>query len=89
LLPELEIGIGLWHGTFDGIEYDWLRWFDSEGEWIPTPAEVERCRAEVASQEAASAQQEAASARQAAEVERQKAEKLMAQLRALGVEPEV
>lgn len=89
LIPELEIGIGLWHGTFDGIEYDWLRWFDREGDWIPTPAELERSRAEVASQAAALAQQAAASARQAAAAERQKADKLMAQLRALGVEPEV
>jgi Uma2 family endonuclease len=37
-IPELESGIGLWSGIFDGIERQWLRWYDERG-WIPTDAE--------------------------------------------------
>ena len=74
-IPELGIGIGLWNGTFEGIERDWLRWFDKEGKWIPTPTEVEREKVAIVSEAVAA--------------EREKTERLMAQLRALGVEPEL
>ncbi|MFM7423890.1 MAG: Uma2 family endonuclease [Elainella sp.] len=37
-IPELEAGIGLWSGVFDGIDRPWLRWYDNQG-WIPTAAE--------------------------------------------------
>jgi len=37
-IPELELGIGLWSGVFEGIECQWLRWYDARG-WIPTDAE--------------------------------------------------
>ena len=37
-IPELELGIGLWSGVFEGIERQWLRWYDTRG-WIPTDAE--------------------------------------------------
>jgi len=38
-IPELELGIGLWTGAFEGIERQWLRWYDDRGIWIPTDAE--------------------------------------------------
>lgn len=38
-IPELEIGIDLWSGAFEGIERQWLRWYDDHGIWIPTDAE--------------------------------------------------
>lgn len=38
-IPELELGLGLWHGEFEGIDRPWLRWYDDQGEWIPTDAE--------------------------------------------------
>jgi len=38
-LPSLELGIGLWQGTYQGIERLWLRWYDDAGNWIPTPAQ--------------------------------------------------
>ena len=47
-LPELELGLGLWLGEFEGIHRCWLRWYDAEGNWIPTDAERERQRAEQA-----------------------------------------
>ena len=37
-IPELELGIGLWSGVFEGVERQWLRWYDNRG-WIPTDAE--------------------------------------------------
>ncbi|MGB7443311.1 MAG: Uma2 family endonuclease [Coleofasciculaceae cyanobacterium] len=45
-LEELQLGLGLWQGNYQGIERLWLRWFDALGNWVPTPAERERQRAE-------------------------------------------
>jgi len=47
-LANLEIGIGIWQGEFEGITRAWLRWFDREGNWILTDTERERQRAEIA-----------------------------------------
>ncbi|MBD2369841.1 Uma2 family endonuclease [Leptolyngbya sp. FACHB-402] len=44
-IPELEIGLGLWQGEFEGICRSWLRWYDDQGNWILTDAEQERQRA--------------------------------------------
>ncbi|MBF2072995.1 MAG: Uma2 family endonuclease [Synechococcales cyanobacterium C42_A2020_086] len=38
-IPELELGIGLWSGTFEGVKQQWLRWYDDRNNWIPTDAE--------------------------------------------------
>ena len=73
-LPEAELGLGLWAGTYHGFERQWLRYYDAQGEWIPTPQEREHQRAE----------QE----RQRAQQEHQRAERLEAQLRELGITPE-
>lgn len=45
-LPEVSLGLGLWHGTFQGIERLWLRWYDAQGNWVATEVEQERRRAE-------------------------------------------
>ena len=47
-IPELEIGLGLWFGEFFRIPRLWLRWYDAQGNWIPTDVEEERTRAELA-----------------------------------------
>lgn len=47
-MPELELGLGLWQGEYQGIERLWLRWYDAQGNWILTEAEQERQRAEQA-----------------------------------------
>lgn len=59
-LPEAGLGLGRWLGAYQGIERQWLRFYDAQGVWMPTPVEQERRRAE----------------------------RLAAQLRALGIEPE-
>lgn len=51
-IPTLEIGLGLWQGSFEGVERLWLRWFDETG-WIPTPEEEANERAIQAEQKAA------------------------------------
>ncbi len=45
-MPTLELGLGLWQGTYQGIDRLWLRWYDVNGNWIATPVEQERQRAE-------------------------------------------
>ncbi len=45
-IPELEVGLGLWQGEYEGIERQWLRWYDDQGNWIPTDTEQERQRAD-------------------------------------------
>ncbi|GBE94456.1 hypothetical protein NCWK1_4232 [Nostoc cycadae WK-1] len=45
-MPSLQLGLGLWQGSYQGIERLWLRWYDTDGNWIPTPVEQESQRAE-------------------------------------------
>ncbi len=45
-LPEAGIGMGLWFGTYQGLERQWLRCYDASGAWILTPQEQEQQRAE-------------------------------------------
>ncbi|MCC5665962.1 Uma2 family endonuclease [Nostoc sp. CHAB 5784] len=59
-MPSLELGLGLWQGSYQGIERLWLRWYDASGNCLPTPLERES----------------------------QRANRLAAQLRELGVNPD-
>jgi Uma2 family endonuclease len=48
-LFKLQLGLGLWYGVYQGLERQWLRWYDAQHRWIPTPLEQleqERQRAE-------------------------------------------
>jgi Uma2 family endonuclease len=45
-ISELDLGLGLWEGEFDGIERLWLRWYDTQGNWILTEAEYQQQRAD-------------------------------------------
>jgi Uma2 family endonuclease len=47
-IPELKLGLKLWHGTFEGITRQWLRWVDEQDNWVPTDVELERQRADQA-----------------------------------------
>ena len=87
-LPEADVGLGLWFGTYQGLERQWLRFYDAQGEWIPTPQERGEQRAERERQRAEQERQRAEQEYQRAEQERQRADRLAAQLRALGIEPE-
>jgi Uma2 family endonuclease len=46
---EIQLGLGVWQGTYQRTAGLWLRWYDSRGIWLPTPvelAEQERQRAD-------------------------------------------
>jgi Uma2 family endonuclease len=45
-LPELNLGLGLWQGSYDEVPGFWLRWYDGDGNWILTPMEQEQQRAD-------------------------------------------
>ncbi len=76
-IHTLGVELGIWQGEYQNMELPWLRWWDLQGNLLLTGDE----RAEHEHQRA---EQEY----QRAEQERQRNERLIAQLRALGVEPE-
>jgi hypothetical protein len=52
-MPELELGLGLWQGCYQEITGCWLRWYDQNQNWIPTPTEqIEQERQKVEQLEA-------------------------------------
>ena len=90
-IPQLELSLGLWQGSYRGIERLWLRWLTLEGELIPLADEeliVAKQEVSVAKQEASAAKQEASAAKQEASAAKQRAEQLAARLRELGIDPE-
>lgn len=76
-LPGVQLGLTLWQGKYEDKEDTWLRWCDEDGTLIPTGAERAEKERERAEKEQARADQE-----------RERAERLAAQLRALGIDPE-
>jgi hypothetical protein len=82
-LPQLELGLGLWWGDYEGITRHWLRWYDAQGNWILTASEreavvqeeleTERERAAVVQQELAIERERAAVVQQELETERERA----------------
>ena len=83
-MPEIGLSLGLWQGSFRGIERLWLRWFTLSGELILTPTE----EATVAQQQVMIAQQQVMTAQQQAITAQQRAERLATRLRELGIDPE-
>jgi Uma2 family endonuclease len=41
-IEALGIGLGVWQGRFAEEERQWLRWYDAEGNWIPTVEELKQ-----------------------------------------------
>ena len=69
-LSQIGLGLTIWHGIFEGLEYDWLRWCDASGNILLTGNELaqqEKQRAEQAQQQAEQAQQQAEQVQQQAE----------------------
>ncbi|NJK29205.1 MAG: Uma2 family endonuclease [Acaryochloris sp. RU_4_1] len=93
-LADLGIGLGVWQGAFEGITRSWLRWYDTDGEWILTETEYERQRADQELEQRLAAEERAKIAALRAEDERQqrlqadqRAEQLAERLRKLGIDP--
>ena len=38
-IPALRLGLKLWRGVFEGIEDEWLRWVDQDGNFLPSAEE--------------------------------------------------
>ncbi|WP_295618626.1 Uma2 family endonuclease [Chamaesiphon sp. GL140_3_metabinner_50] len=77
-MPEIGLGIGSERAGYDGLTREWLYWYDERSQRYLTPyerAKLDRDRATIESQRA--------------DTESQRADRLAAQLRALGIEPEV
>jgi hypothetical protein len=83
-LPGVGIGLVLWDGVYEGQTARWLRWCDRQGQVIRTGRERADQERERADQERNRADDVARQLDQ----ERQAKERLLARLRALGVEPE-
>ena len=75
-MPDLELGCSLWQGKYRGASRQWLRWYDAQGNWLPTEAEmVQR------------AEQRAELSDQRAELAERRAQELAQRLQELGLEP--
>jgi Uma2 family endonuclease len=70
-IPALNIGLGIWRGTFEGMPKSWLRWCDAHGNLFLTDTEtaLERETAALAQQ------QQAELEREQAELERERAQR--------------
>jgi hypothetical protein len=80
--------------VYEGFEAEWLRWHDQTGQFLPTGEEQgKRAReaqeqARQAQERAEKAEEQARKAQEQAQQDRAEKERLLAQLRALGVTPE-
>ncbi|MEB3150046.1 MAG: Uma2 family endonuclease [Sphaerospermopsis sp.] len=45
-IPSIELGLGVWEGSYKNVNMPWLRWYDKDGNWVLTPTEFERQRAD-------------------------------------------
>lgn len=82
--PELEIGLGKERRSYQGIEREWLFWYNQAGVRYLTPQE----RADQEQQRANQEQQRANQEQQRANTAEALAQKLADRLRSLGVDPE-
>ncbi len=80
-IEELGLGIGLWAGSYEGVDRLWLRFYQGDRDWIPTPEERER-------QEKERERQEKEQERQRADRLQQRTEYLEALLRANNIDPD-
>ncbi|WP_448562154.1 Uma2 family endonuclease [Trichothermofontia sp.] len=76
-IAEMQLFLGVWQGMRENRPGYWLRWWDEQGNLLLWGTE-----------QVALEQQRTEQERQRAEQERQRAERLLAQLRAAGIEPE-
>jgi Uma2 family endonuclease len=90
-IPPMGVELGIWPGKYINQTLPWLRWWDENGNLVPTAderADEEQQRAEQERQRAEQESQRAEQECQRAEQERQRADRLAARLREMGIEPE-
>ncbi|MFZ4727657.1 MAG: Uma2 family endonuclease [Pseudanabaena sp.] len=81
-LNEIDLGLGLWQGVYQGVEGLWLRWHDKTS-WLLTLAD----KAESENYKAKFEQIQSLFDRERAETEKQRADRLAAYLRSQGIDP--
>jgi Uma2 family endonuclease len=55
-VKPIQLGLGIWQGSFDGIPSRWLRWYDAAGNWMLTDTEQAQKEVEQAQVESQRAQ---------------------------------
>ncbi|NES02757.1 MAG: hypothetical protein F6K22_07785 [Okeania sp. SIO2F4] len=88
MVPQIELSLGLWQGSYNKRDRLWLRWMTLEGDLIPTleeEAAAAKQRATNAEQRAINAEQEEAAAKQQATEAKKQNDRLVAKLRELGI----
>ena len=91
-IPEMELFLGVWQGQRENRNSHWLRWWDEQGNlllWGTERVAQEQQRTEMERQRAEAESQRAETESQRAGAESQRSARLVAQLRAMGIEPEV
>ena len=83
-IEPLGIELGLWRGTYQNVELPWLRWWDGEGNLLPTGEE----RAEVAEERADREADRAELAEREVRQERERGDRLARLLRENGIDPD-
>ncbi|NJK78917.1 MAG: Uma2 family endonuclease [Chloroflexaceae bacterium] len=81
-MEALNLGLTVWEGDYEGMQTEWLRWCDRDGNLLLTGGE----RARRAEQQAKEERTRAEAAEQTAEQQRLRAERLAARLREMGIE---
>ncbi len=88
-LPELGLGLGRERGIHQGIEREWLYWYNEQGDRYPTPEElIEQTeqQLEQTEQQLEQTEQQLEQERQRAAQEQQRAERLATRLRELNID---
>ncbi len=90
-LPEIKLFLGLWRGLHRNCERRWLRWFDANGNLIPSPdekSELEKLRADQEKQRAEKEKTGKEIARRQLREKDARIEQLLAKLRSAGIDPD-
>ena len=90
-IPELQLSLGLWEGSYENCHRLWLRWYNAGGDLILTPEEERDLALEAAEQQRLakeSAIEQAEQQRLAKESEQQRANRMAEVLRAIGINPD-
>ncbi|MEG4056258.1 MULTISPECIES: Uma2 family endonuclease [unclassified Microcoleus] len=83
-IPELQLSLGWWQGSYKSMNRLWLRWFTAQGGLILSPGE----RATAAERQLIESQQQLIASQQQLTESQQREERLAARLRELGTDPE-
>lgn len=83
-IKELGVELGIWQGSYQGMDLPWLRWWSASGDLLLAGEERAEQAQAIAEQERSKAEQ----AQAVAEQERQQKEKLATKLRELGIDPD-